>query len=157
MAVVVNETNPATLTCVATGIPEPNITWSVDLSMPIVDGFKYTISTDRNVQDSQNIAVTSSLTISDTSVGDSGTYSCEAENAAGAAEGTTELTVQGTYMHGTAYTKELVGSNCNIHTHVSSLMQIYNCLLSRLCLYCKYVCVIMFVHVETTPSSSPCP
>ena len=102
---VVNETNPATLTCVATGIPQPNITWSMDLSVPIVDGFKYTISTDRNVQDSQNIAVTSSLTISDTSVGDTGTYNCEAENAAGAAVGTTELTVQGTYMHGTAYTE----------------------------------------------------
>ena len=98
VAVVVNETNPATLTCVATGIPEPNIMWSVAPSVPIVDGFKYTISTDRNVQDSQNIAVTSSLTISDTSVGDSGTYSCEAENAAGAAVGTTELTVQGTCM-----------------------------------------------------------
>ena len=98
VAVVVNETNPAILTCVATGIPEPNITWSVAPSMPIVlDGVKYTISTARNVLDSQNIAVTSTLTISDTSVGDSGTYSCEAENAAGAAVGTTELTVQGTY------------------------------------------------------------
>ena len=93
-----DETNPAVLTCVATGVPEPNILWSVD-TMPInSDGIKYSISNTTRVLDSQNTEVTSTLTVDDTSVDDSGMYSCESVNMAGSAMDTTELTVQGMDM-----------------------------------------------------------
>ena len=95
---VVDETNPAVLTCVATGVPEPNISWSVDTMSIDSDDIKYSISTTTRVLDSQNIEVTSTLTVFDTSVDDSGIYSCESVNLAGSAMDTTELTVQGMDM-----------------------------------------------------------
>ena len=103
--VVVNETNPAVLTCVSTGIPEPNIMWFVNPSMPgggggnmmiNSDGSKYNITSTTRVLGSQNIEVTSTLTVLETSVSDAGTYTCSATNLAGTASGTAELTVQGT-------------------------------------------------------------
>ena len=104
---VVNETNPATLTCVATGIPEPNITWSVapsfftpvggggSMMVPIdSDGIDYTISSTTRVLGSQNIEVTSTLTVLNTDMNDSGVYTCEAMNSLGSVNDTAELIVQ---------------------------------------------------------------
>ena len=104
---VVNETNPATLTCVATGIPQPNITWSVapsfftpvggggSMMVPIdSDGIDYTISSTTRVLGSQNIEVTSTLTVLNTDMNDSGVYTCEAMNSLGSVNDTAELIVQ---------------------------------------------------------------
>ena len=104
---VVNETNPATLTCVATGIPEPNITWSVapssfapvggggSMMVPIdSDDIDYTISSTTRALGSQNIEVTSTLIVHNTTMADSGVYSCEAMNAISSVNGTAELIVQ---------------------------------------------------------------
>ena len=104
---VVNETNPVTLTCVATGIPQPNITWSVapssftlvggggSMMVPIdSDGIDYTISSTTRVLSSQNIEVTSTLTVLNTDMNDSGVYTCEAMNSLGSVNDTAELIVQ---------------------------------------------------------------
>ena len=105
-AFVVNETNPAIFTCVAAGIPQPNITWSVapsfftlirggDTMMPIdSDGIDYTISSTTRVLGSQNIEVTSTLTVLNTDMNDSGVYTCEAMNSLGSVNDTAELIVQ---------------------------------------------------------------
>ena len=104
---VVNETNPAVLTCVATGIPAPSITWFVDASffmlgggggsmmVPIdSDGIDYSISSTTRVLGSQNIEVTSTLTVHNTAMNDSGVYTCEAMNSLGSVNDTAELIVQ---------------------------------------------------------------
>ena len=104
---VVNETKPATLTCVATGIPEPNITWSVapssftsvggggSMMVPIdSDDIDYTISSTTRVLGSQNIEVTSTLTVLNTDMNDSGVYTCEAMNSLGSVNDAAELIVQ---------------------------------------------------------------
>ena len=104
---VVNETNPAILTCVATGIPAPNISWFVDPSFfmpgggggsmvaPIdSDGIDYSISSTTRVLGSQNIEVTSTLTVHNTAMNDSGVYTCEAMNSLGSVTDTAGLVVQ---------------------------------------------------------------
>ena len=99
---VVNETYPAILTCVATGIPAPNISWFVAPSfrlngggdMMIDSGMDYNISSTLQVLSSQNIEVTSTLTVNNTAVIDSGVYTCEAMNNLGRVNDTAELIVQ---------------------------------------------------------------
>ena len=103
---VVNETNPAVLTCVATGIPAPNITWFVDPSffmlgggggsmMVSIDyGIDYNISSTTRVLGNQNMEVTSTLTVHNTAMNDSGVYTCEAMNSLGSVTDTAELIVQ---------------------------------------------------------------
>ena len=82
---VVNQTNPATFDCSATGIPTPLIQWyqgnlllngtgmdinsRVDLTSTVNDGYLGEIGT-----------VMSTLTISNTMSNDSGTYTCVATN-----------------------------------------------------------------------------
>ena len=101
---VVNETNPAILTCVATGIPAPNISWSVAPSsmpvgggdstiVPINNGVDYNISSTTRVLGSQNIEA-STLTVYNTAMTDSGVYTCEAMNSLGRVNDTAELIVQ---------------------------------------------------------------
>ena len=105
--IVVNENNPANLTCVATGIPAPNISWFVDPSffmlgggggsmmVPIdSNGIDYSISSTTRVLGSQNIEVTSTLTVHNTAMNDSGVYTCEAMNSLGSVNDTAELIVQ---------------------------------------------------------------
>ena len=109
--VVVNETNPAVLTCVFTGIPEPNNTWMVapssfmsggggaNMMKPIVsDGINFNISSTTRVLGSQNIEVTSTLTVYNTGMESTGVYTCVAMNSLGTVMDTAELIVQCEYV-----------------------------------------------------------
>ena len=104
--VVVNETNPAVLTCVSTGIPEPNNMWFVDPSMPdeggnmvmmkpiVPDGINFNISSTTRVLGSQNIEVTSTLTVYNTAMESTGVYTCVAINDLNTVMDTAQLIVQ---------------------------------------------------------------
>ena len=109
--VVVNETNPAVLTCVSTGIPEPNIMWMVapsffrsgggggNMMIPIdSDGINFNISSTTRVLGSQNIEVTSTLTVYNTAMESTGVYTCVAMNSLGTVMDTAELIVQCEYV-----------------------------------------------------------
>ena len=109
--VVVNETNPAFLTCVSTGIPEPNIMWMVAPSsfmsgggranmMELIDsdGINFNISSTTRVLGSQNIEVTSTLTVYNTAMESTGVYTCEAMNSLGTVMDTAELIVKCEYV-----------------------------------------------------------
>ena len=107
--VVVNETNPAVLTCVSTGIPEPNIMWMVAPSsfmsgggvmmIPIdSDGLNFNISSTTRVLGSQNIEVTSTLTVYNTAMESTGVYTCVVMNSLGTVMDTAELIVQCEYV-----------------------------------------------------------
>ena len=101
---VVNETNPAILTCVATGIPAPNTSWFLapsfmldgggDMMVPIDSGIDYNITSTTRVLSSQNIEVTSTLTVHNTAMTDTGVYTCEAMNSVGRVNDMAELIVQ---------------------------------------------------------------
>ena len=104
---VANESNPAILTCVATSIPAPNITWFVAPSFFMVvgregsttvhinsDGIEYNITSTTRVLSSQNIEVTSTLTVYNTTMNSSGVYTCAAMNSFGRVNDTAELIVQ---------------------------------------------------------------
>ena len=102
---VVNETNDAVFTCVSTGIPEPSIMWFVYPSFFMSsggggsmtvdsDGMENLISCTTRVLDSQNIEVTSTLTVHRTHMNNSGIYTCEAMNSLSAVRDTAELIVQ---------------------------------------------------------------
>ena len=58
------------------------------------DGIDYTISTTTSVLGSQNIEVTSTLTVLNTDMNDSGVYTCEAVNGLCSVNDTVELIVQ---------------------------------------------------------------
>uniref|UniRef100_A0AAV2KYV0 Ig-like domain-containing protein n=1 Tax=Knipowitschia caucasica TaxID=637954 RepID=A0AAV2KYV0_KNICA len=74
--------NPVTLPCSATGSPTPTISWQKEgISLPTAGGV-YTVLPDGSLQ------------ISKSSVLDSGTYICVAQNSAGTALGKTKLIVQ---------------------------------------------------------------
>lgn len=79
--------NPLTITCPASGIPPPVITW-------YKDGSKVDFSKDKNIQldkDGQE------LTLKVTGVKDTGTYSCEALNEAGVAKLDFDVFVEGLF------------------------------------------------------------
>ncbi|KAJ0032742.1 hypothetical protein NQD34_002823 [Periophthalmus magnuspinnatus] len=80
MDVILN--NPVTLPCKATGSPTPTITWQKEgINIPTTGGV-YTVLPNGSLQ------------ISRSSVLDSGTYICVAQNTAGTALGKTKLRVQ---------------------------------------------------------------
>ena len=58
------------------------------------DGIDYSISSTTRVLGSQNIEVTSTLTVHNTAMNDSGVYTCEAMNSLGSVNDTAELIVQ---------------------------------------------------------------
>ena len=58
------------------------------------DGIDYTISSTTRVLGSQNIEVTSTLTVLNTDMSDSGVYTCESMNSLGSVYDTAELIVQ---------------------------------------------------------------
>ena len=65
------------------------------MMVPMVsDGIDYTISTTTSVLGSQNIEVTSTLTVLNTDMNDSGVYTCEAVNGLRSVNDTVELIVQ---------------------------------------------------------------
>ena len=105
----VNENDPVTFTCSATGIPPPEITWmrngivlneSVDSRISLSNPSDLeTVSTGGG-----NISsVSRSLTISSTRDNDSGTYTCVASNAAANVTQDFELVVQGEKAFACAY------------------------------------------------------
>ena len=109
--VVVNETNPVFLTCVSTGIPGPNIMWMVaptffmsggggaNMMIPIdSDGINFNISSTTRVLGSQNIEVTSTLTVYNTATESTGVYTCVAVNSLDTVIDTAELIVQCEYV-----------------------------------------------------------
>ena len=87
---VVNETNPATLTCVATGIPQPNITWSVTIDTVVSPLENTTLGLGR---------VTSYLRLSVTCPSDAGVYECVPSNLLGRSTDRTNLTVHCECVH----------------------------------------------------------
>ena len=96
----VNETESADLTCTVTGTPQPNITWYVlrDGSgvtrMEVVEGTKYSINESVSTGGDKNIQVVSVLTVSNTTMDDTGVYTCNGSNGRGSDEDTGRLTVQ---------------------------------------------------------------
>ena len=58
------------------------------------DGNDYSISSTTRVLGSLNIEVTSTLTVLNTDMSDSGVYTCEAKNSIGSVNDTAELIVQ---------------------------------------------------------------
>lgn len=73
------------ISCVVTGNPEPTVTWMYEEEPLIEDGLNYFITKDGEI---------SSLTIQNTSVYDTGTYVCEANNAHGTDSQATYLQVK---------------------------------------------------------------
>ena len=58
------------------------------------DGIDYSISSTTRVLGSQNIEVTSTLTVHNTAMNNSGVYTCEAMNSLGSVTDAAELIVQ---------------------------------------------------------------
>ncbi len=116
----VNEENPVTFNCSASGIPAPTISWfRVDQSgstTSITDA-RFSISpsqVDNNYELSDSrgtgFLVTSQLTVSTTQDEDSGQYQCQAENDVGNITREFELIVQ---------SKSVIGG---LHVHVMHVM-----------------------------------
>ena len=105
----VNETDPATFTCLATGIPPPEITW-------MRNGAVQNESVDSrislgNPSDPETVptpggnifSISRNLTLNNTMDPDSGTYTCVASNAAANATQDFELVVQGEKVFACVY------------------------------------------------------
>ena len=103
---VIKATNSVTFTCVANGNPRPLIQWifngNVLRNMSDINETKYLITNETEgnctITDSPNQCETSStLEIFNTQPADSGEYTCNASNAAGASIGSAELTIIGKF------------------------------------------------------------
>lgn len=87
--VVVELSQTATFECVVNGIPKPKVVWLVEDS-PIEEGPKYHMTHHDNV---------ATLEVKDVSMDDSPIFvTCKAENIAGEARTSAELTVEGIYI-----------------------------------------------------------
>ena len=77
----VNETDDITITCVATGIPSPDITWQFNMADITIDMTKYIVSTSSVVRSDKNNEVTSELIVTTSDMTDAGMYTCQANNS----------------------------------------------------------------------------
>lgn len=71
------------LTCVAQGVPQPSVMWKKNGTTPVVDGARYSLSTD------------GTMTVRQVELSDGGVYTCVASNIAGQDEASVQLQVQG--------------------------------------------------------------
>ena len=86
------------ITCTATGVPVPTVSWTRSDGSSIVNDIKYTISDTSSpvmVTDGSNEVsqVTSDLTIMSVVQGDTGVYSCVVNNVVNSVQSDTTLTV----------------------------------------------------------------
>ena len=79
--ITVNETDNITITCVATGIPSPDITWQFNMADITIDMTKYIVSTSSIVGSDKNNEVTSELIVTTSDMTDAGNYTCQANNS----------------------------------------------------------------------------
>ena len=79
--ITVNETDNITITCVATGIPSPDITWQFNMADITIDMTKYIVSTSSIVGSDKNNEVTSELIVTTSDMTDAGMYTCQANNS----------------------------------------------------------------------------
>ena len=102
VSVTVNETESADLTCTVTGAPQPNITWyiltdSSNGTVEVIENTRYTIVEAVSTERDKNVQVVSVLTISNTTMDDTGVYTCNATNVQGSDEDSGRLDVQCEY------------------------------------------------------------
>ena len=79
--ITVNETDDITITCVATGIPSPDITWQFNMADITIDMTKYIVITSSVVRSDKNNEVTSELIVTTSDMTDAGMYTCRANNS----------------------------------------------------------------------------
>ena len=105
---LVNETEVLVISCNATGIPPPNVTWmfvrsgnNLTDAVSITSGSgRYTIDTDDpQAQEDKNMLVKSTLMVNNTNMNDTGTYSCRASNFLNGSTETVNVTVQCKQLH----------------------------------------------------------
>ena len=100
--VTVNETESADLTCTVTGTPQPNITWymltdSSNGTVEVIENTRYDITEAVSTEGDKNMQVVSVLTISNTTMDDTGVYTCNATNVQGSDVDSGRLDVQCEY------------------------------------------------------------
>ena len=79
--ITVNETDNIIITCVATGIPSPDITWQFNMTDITIDMIKYIVSMSSVVRSDKNNEVTSDLIVTTSDMNDAGMYTCQANNS----------------------------------------------------------------------------
>ena len=85
-----------TISCTATGVPLPTVSWTGPGGSDIMNGSKYTISNTSSlvmVGSNEVFQVTSNLTIMSVVRGDTGVYSCVVTNLLNTVQSNTILTV----------------------------------------------------------------
>ena len=97
--VTVNETESADLTCTVTGTPQPNITWYVltdssNGTVEVIENTRYDIMEAVSTEGDKNMQVVSVLTISNTTMDDTGVYTCNATNVQGSDVDSGRLDIQ---------------------------------------------------------------
>ena len=125
MNYTVNEADTVTFECLATGIPPPTITWlrngmelndTTNSRVTLGDPVEMDLPRDN---DGETVSVvTRTLNLINTIDGDSGMYTCMANNDAdpGSDTETFELIVQGLYIYRKAYT---------VWAHIFSVSHVY--------------------------------
>ena len=98
----VNETESADLNCTVTGTPRPNIAWymltdSSNGTVEVIENTRYTIVEAVSTGGDKNMQVVSVLTISNTTMDDTGVYTCNATNVQGSDVDSGRLDVQCEY------------------------------------------------------------
>ena len=113
--VTVNETESADLTCTVTGTPRPNITWymltdSSNGTVEVIKNTRYDIMEAVSTGGDKNMQVVSVLTISNTTMDDTGVYTCNATNVQGSDVDSGRLDVQCEYCLPSHVYKQIISS-----------------------------------------------